>query len=90
MGDHAAGSRTAFVRRTVVLEPGESWQSDGTEWHDALVLLVQGTVDLECAAGGRRRFPAGAALWLAGIDLRAVHNAGVDVAVLLAISRLRR
>ena len=86
-GDDVDGSGVRFVRRTVVLEPGTSLPSDDAEWHDALVLLVQGDVDLECARGGRRRFRAGAVLWLAGIDLRVVHNVGVDVAVLLAVSR---
>lgn len=72
-----------------MLEPGESRPSHDAEWHGALVLLVQGDVDLECAAGGRRRFRAGAVLWMAGIELRVVHNVGVDVVVLLAVSRRR-
>ena len=83
------GPRVAFARRTVVLEPGTSRPSHDAEWHDALVLLVQGAVDLECTAGGRRRFHAGAVLWLAGINLRALHNVGIDPAVLLAVSRRR-
>jgi hypothetical protein len=44
-------------------------------------------VDLECAAGGRRRFRAGAVLWLTGIDIRVLHNAGAGPVVLLAVSR---
>ena len=80
---------TGFARHTVVLEPGTSRPSHDAEWQDALVLLVQGDVDLECAAGGRRRFHAGAVLWLAGIDLRVLHNVGVDVAVLIAVTRGR-
>jgi glyoxylate utilization-related uncharacterized protein len=87
--DHEPGTSARFTRRTVVLEPGTSRRSADAEWADALVLLVQGEVDLECAAGGRRRFRAGAVLWLAGIELRAVHNVGVDVVVLLAVSRHR-
>jgi hypothetical protein len=78
-----------FPRHTVVLEPGTSRPSRDAEWQDALVVLVQGDVDLECAAGGRRRFHAGAVLWLAGIDLRVLHNVGVDVAVLIAVTRGR-
>ena len=86
----AAGSaRPEFVRHTVVLDPGTSRPYDDPEWRDALVLLIQGEVDLECSAGGRRRFHAGAALWLADIDLRVLHNVGVDVAVILAVSRRR-
>ena len=76
-----------FARRTVVLAPGESRPSHDAEWSGALVLLVRGDVDLECAAGGRRRFRAGAVLWLTGIDIRALHNAGAGPVVLLAVSR---
>ena len=89
MRDDQLGTGAGFVRRTVVLEPGTSRPSHDAEWRDALVLLVQGDVDLECAAGGRRRFHAGAVLWLAGIELRVVHNVGVEPVVLLAVSRSR-
>ena len=85
MPDDRTGA--GFARHTVVLEPGTSRPSHDAEWHDALVLLVQGDVDLECAAGGRRRFHAGAVLWLAGIDLRVLHNVGADPVVLVAVSR---
>ena len=89
MRDDRRGAGADFVRRAVVLEPGTSRPSHDAEWRDALVLLVQGDVDLECAAGGRRRFHAGAVLWLAGIGLRTLHNVGVDPVVLLAVSRGR-
>jgi hypothetical protein len=78
-----------FARRTVVLEPGTSRAHDDAEWHDAIVMVECGTVDLECTAGGRRRFTAGAVLWLTGINLRALHNAGVDRVVLVAGTRRR-
>jgi hypothetical protein len=87
--DDAGTSGVRVARRTVVLEPGTSRPSDDAEWRDALVLLVQGDLDLECTRGGRRRFRAGAVLWLAGIDLRALHNVGVEPVVLLAVSRRR-
>jgi hypothetical protein len=78
-----------FVRRTVVLDPGESRPSHDDEWRDALVTVQCGEVDLECAAGGRRRFAAGAVLWLTGIDIRVLHNVGVDPVVLVAVRRRR-
>jgi hypothetical protein len=77
------------VRRTVVLEPGASRPSGDDEWRDAIVMVACGDVELECAAGGRRRFPAGAILWLAGIDLRVLHNVGLGPVVLVAVSRRR-
>ena len=79
--------RIGFTQRTVVLKPGTSRPSGDAEWHDAIVLVESGDVELECAAGGRRRFAAGAVLWLAGIDLRVLHNVGAGPVVLLAISR---
>ena len=89
MRDDQLGARAGFTRRTVVLEPGTSRPPHDAEWHDALVLVVQGAVDLECAAGGRRRFGAGAVLWLTGIDVRVLHNVGVEPVVLVAVTRSR-
>jgi hypothetical protein len=87
--DEAGARRTGFVRRTVVLDPGTSRQSHDAEWHDAIVMVECGDVELECAAGGRRRFAAGAVLWLTGIDIRVLHNVGRDPVVLVAVSRCR-
>jgi len=84
-----AAVRAGFVRRTVVLDPGESRPSDDDEWRDAVVTVEWGDVELECAAGGRRRFTAGAVLWLTGIDIRVLHNVGADPVVLVAVSRRR-
>ncbi|HVL84127.1 MAG TPA: hypothetical protein VM367_07575 [Pseudonocardia sp.] len=67
--------------------PGVARPHDDREWVGALVLLTRGEVDLECAAGGRRRFGAGAVLWLTGLGLRALHNPGTGPAVLLAVTR---
>ena len=69
--------------------PGTSLPSHDAEWRDAIVMVECGDVELECAAGGRRRFAGGAVLWLAGIDIRVLHNVGVDPVVLVAISRRR-
>lgn len=79
-----------FARRTVVLHPGASRPSDEAEWHGAIVMVERGDVELECAAGGRRRFAAGAVLWLAGIELRVLHNVGAGPVVLVAVSRRPR
>jgi quercetin dioxygenase-like cupin family protein len=87
--DDGAAGRAGFTRRTVVLEPGASRRSHDAEWHDAIVMVESGDVELECAAGGRRRFTAGAVLWLAGIDLRVLHNVGPGPVVLVAVSRRR-
>jgi quercetin dioxygenase-like cupin family protein len=88
--DEVAGPGVSFVRRTVVLEPGTSRPSHDAEWHDAIVVVERGDVELECAAGGRCRFAAGAILWLVGIDLRVLHNVGTGPVVLVAVSRGNR
>jgi quercetin dioxygenase-like cupin family protein len=88
--DDAGTFATRFDRRVVVLEPGASRPTHDAEWRDALVMITCGDVDLECSAGGRRRFAAGAVLWLAGIDIRVLHNVGVDPVVLVAVSRSSR
>ena len=93
MGDETSpllpGRGTAFRRRSVVLAPGESRPSGDAEWRDALVIVERGDVELECAAGGWRRFSGGAVLWLEGIDLRVLHNVGDEPVVLHAVSRRR-
>lgn len=83
------GRGSAFRRRAVVLAPGQSRPSGDAEWRDALVVVERGDVELECAAGGRRRFSGGAVLWLDGIDLRVLHNVGDEPVVLLTVSRRR-
>ena len=89
MRDDDAARFAGFVRRTVVLDPGVSRPSHDAEWRDAIVMVECGDVELECAAGGRRRFTAGAVLWLTGIDIRVLHNVGTGPVVLVAVSRRR-
>jgi hypothetical protein len=85
----SAAGGPGFTRRAVVVEPGASRPSRDEEWHDALVIVERGEVDLECTAGGRRRFGAGAVLWLTGIRLAALHNVGAEPVVLIAVTRCR-
>jgi quercetin dioxygenase-like cupin family protein len=76
-----------FRLRGVTLEPGGSRPYRTEDWADALVVVERGEIELECRAGGRRRFPAGAVMWLQGMDLHALHNPGPQPAVLSAVSR---
>jgi hypothetical protein len=89
VGPLLPGAEAGFRRRSIVLEPGESRPSGDAEWRDALVIVERGDVELECSAGGRRRFCGGAVLWLENIDLRVLHNVGDGPVVLLAVSRRR-
>jgi quercetin dioxygenase-like cupin family protein len=79
----------AFAKRVFTMEPGRSHPYLAHEWADALVVVEAGEVVLECGDGGRRRFAQGAVLWLAGLGLLALHNEGIDPAVLVAVSRRR-
>ncbi|HYH30081.1 MAG TPA: hypothetical protein VD903_06815 [Pseudonocardia sp.] len=80
----------SFTAKVVAIAPGASRPYDESEWHDALVVVECGHVALECRAGGRRTFGPGDILWLSGLDVVAVHNAGTDASVVLvAVSRRR-
>jgi hypothetical protein len=76
-----------FVVRRVVLAGCSSEPFDESVWHDALVIVEQGAVDLETTSGLRRSFGVGDVLWLTGLNLRALHNPGPEDTVLAAVSR---
>jgi hypothetical protein len=72
--------------RTITLAPGGERPFDEAEWHDALVLVEQGAVELASATGASWRFATGDMLWLDGLWLRALNNPGAEPARLVAIS----
>jgi hypothetical protein len=76
-----------FRLRALTLEPGGTRPYRPEEWDDALVVVEAGEIELRCNAGGSRRFPAGAVMWLQGMDLHALHNPGLEPTVLSAVSR---
>jgi len=76
-----------FRLHGVTLDPGSTRPFREEEWLDALVVVERGEIELECRAGSRRRFPAGAVMWLHGMDLQALHNPGDEPTVLSAVSR---
>lgn len=77
----------SFRSRTVTIRPGATRPYEEAEWRDALVVVENGTVVVECHAGGRRTFGTGEVLWLTGIGVRALHNEGQESVVLVAVSR---
>jgi hypothetical protein len=78
-----------FSVTVVTIPPGGERIFDEREWRDALVILVRGEIALASIDGGYLRLSRGAALWLAGLSLRALQNPGAGVARLVAISRRR-
>jgi hypothetical protein len=81
------GEAPAFVLRAVALAPGCRRAYDEAEWRDAIVVVRRGEIELEGLSGASYRFRRGDLLWLAGLPLRALHNAGRERAVLVAVSR---
>ena len=77
----------AFVRREVIIAPGDERPYDPEEWRDALVVVKRGDVAVECRAGGAIHFRSGDMLWLTGLPLRALRNDGDEPVVLVAVSR---
>jgi quercetin dioxygenase-like cupin family protein len=96
---HAEGERlsflgrrlpAAFETRQITLSPGRERAYDEAEWGDALVVVERGEIELECVGGARQHLRRGAVVWLTGLPLRALHNRGSEIAVLVAVSRRRR
>lgn len=78
-----------FQLRMIAVAPGRERAYVEADWQDAIVVVERGEIEIECLAGGRRRFGSGDVLWLVGLPLRAVHNRGREAALLVAVSRRR-
>jgi CRP-like cAMP-binding protein len=77
-----------FRRWEVALPPGSERTYQEAEWHDALVLVESGEIELE-APGERGRFGPGAVLCLTGLELRLIRNPSREPTLLVAFSRRR-
>jgi len=86
--DRVARDSLHFRKRVLELAPDEELRIDAGAWADAIVFLETGEVELECVAGERRRFSAGAVLCLRP-PVRFLRNSGSESARLIAISRRR-
>ena len=84
--DRLARDSLHFRRRVVDLAPGEELDIDTDRWRDALVVLESGEVELECAAGKRSRFAAGAVLCLLP-PVCILRNRNSETARLITFSR---
>lgn len=78
-----------FHRRVVRVEPGLELAFEPSRWYDAIVLVEQGELELECRAGACRRFGRGAMIPIAQLPLRLLRNVGPGRLVLVAVSRER-
>jgi hypothetical protein len=78
---------SAFERRVVILAVGGVHPVVQAEWRDALVEIERGTIHLELSDGHWHRVTSGDVLWLHGLPVRALHNRGPVVAVVVALRR---
>jgi hypothetical protein len=76
-----------FQVRRIVIDCGAEQAYDETEWVDAIVLVEEGEIELECVQGSRHRFGRGDVIWLVGLPLRVLRCAGPGPAILVAVSR---
>ncbi len=76
-----------FRRWEVALPPGSERAYDEAEWHDALVVVEYGEIELESMPGERGRFGRGSVLCLTGLELRLIRNPAREPTVLVAFSR---
>ena len=60
-----------------------------SQWAGALVIVEAGEIELECRNGAGACFGAGSVLFLEGLGLSAVRNAGDEPALLSAVARTR-
>lgn len=77
----------SFAMCIVTLEPGRVLAYDKAAWHDAIVFVTAGEIELECLSGAVHRFHRGDILWLAQLPLRNVRNSSPVDARLVSISR---
>ena len=76
-----------FVLRVVTVPVGSAVAYVEEEWRGAIVVVERGEVELEALDGERHRFGAGDLIWLDGVRLRVLRNAGEHPVQLKAISR---
>jgi glyoxylate utilization-related uncharacterized protein len=76
-----------FVLRVVTVPVGSAVAYVEDEWRGAIVVVERGEVELEALDGERHRFGAGNLIWLDGVHLRVLRNAGEQPVRLKAISR---
>ena len=81
------GTSSMLARAVVTLEPGRVLAYDEAAWHDAIVFITAGEIELVCVAGASHVCGRGDILWLEGLPLHAIRNSGPTVARLLTISR---
>ena len=76
-----------FSRRVVRVEPGLGLDLEASRMPDAMWVVEQGELELECRSGTRRRFGRGSMIPIARLPIVHVRNIGPGPLVLVAVSR---
>jgi hypothetical protein len=76
-----------FSRRVLRIAPGLELSVEGGRLPDAIMVVEQGELELECRAGTRRRFGRGSMIPIGRLPLSYLRNVGPDPLVLVAVSR---
>ena len=76
-----------FQVRLIMIPPGSERPYHAAEWHDALIRLERGSVELYSTNGCRLRLSTGAILSLDRLALRTIRNHCPTAAVLSLFRR---
>jgi hypothetical protein len=76
-----------FSRRVYRVAPGRSFAP--ARLSDAILLVEQGELQIECSAGTGRRFGRGSMIVIAGLPVARLRSAGLRPLILVAVSRAR-
>ena len=76
-----------FAARTYRTPPGRDLVLDPAPPTDAIVILVQGELELQCRAGARRRFERGSMIPIARLPAARLRSVGSRPLVLVAVAR---
>jgi hypothetical protein len=76
-----------FARRVYRAAPGREVGLKPARLHDAIVVVEQGELELECRAGGCRRFGRGSMIPIARLPIAHLRSVGSRPLVLVAVAR---
>jgi quercetin dioxygenase-like cupin family protein len=78
-----------FTRRVFRVAPGGEVGDEAGRLRDAIVVVEEGELELDCAAGTSQRFGPGSMIALAGLPASRLRSVGPGPLVLVAVSRAR-
>ena len=76
-----------FSRHVLQVAPGSELDLEACGVPDAIVVVEQGAVELECRSGLRRRFERGSMIPIARLPIAHLRSVGRGPLVLVAVSR---